>query len=165
LYSHLFRGYWGFITLQDKLFRWSAGTAIVVSAVVAIIVPATKDDGRFSIGLLTLGLSAAVMKAGIVFFALIISSALGLRWGYYSFGILSGIGLFATVEAASVAARLYEGVRAHADFALIKSGAFACTMLIWVIFYAREPRTASANIVPDNNLDSWNQALVEMLTR
>ncbi len=165
LYSDLFRNHPGFSAWQDKLFRWSAGTSIVVSAVVASIVPATNENDRVMIGVLTFGLASAVMKAGIVFFALIISSALALRWSYYAFGILAGIGLFATVDAASVAARLYGGEKAHADFALIKSGAYACTMLIWVIFYVREPRTASVNVVPDDNLASWNQALVETLTR
>ena len=165
LYSHLFRNYPGFSALQDKLFRWAAGTSIVISAVVAIMVPTNPEDSRLMIGVLTFSLAAGVVKAGIVFFALVISSVLALRWNHYAFGILAGTGFFATVELASVASRLYGGWTAHANFSLVKSAAYAFAMLIWVLFYVREPKTVSANFVPENDLTSWNQALVEMLTR
>jgi len=164
LYTSLFRGYAGFRALQDKLFQWSAGTSLAVSVIAAVITP-VNDHTSVMTAVLTFNLTAAVVKAGMVFFILIVSSILGLRWGYYAFGILAGTGLFATVEAASVAMGLYTGDTIQPEWTLIKSGAYVCAMMIWVIFYTRQPKMVSGHVVPDNDLASWNQALVEMLTR
>jgi len=165
LYSYLFRAYPGFRALQDALFRWSAAVSLLLSVVVAGTVRGS-DYSRLMAGLLAFDLAAAVVKAGIILFAIILSSALALRWGHYAFGILVGLGLYTTVELASVAARLQMGPAASIPFRLIKPAAYVCAMLVWVVFFfGRERKAASSDVVPENSLGDWNQALLEMLTR
>ncbi|MGZ4817312.1 MAG: hypothetical protein ACXVZJ_01730 [Terriglobales bacterium] len=165
LYSYLFRDYSGFGALQNALFRWSAAVSILASVIVAAKVHGS-DSSRIMAGLLALSLAAAVVKAGLILFVIVLSSALALRWGHYAFGVLVGLGLYTTVEMASVAALLQYGPPASATFQLIKPGAYTCAVIVWVVFFlSKEQKDASANVLPENNLAAWNQALMEILTR
>jgi hypothetical protein len=167
LYSRLLRGFQGLQRLQDLLFRWSAAICVLVAVTTAAATPGTDND-RLMAAVLSLDLSAAVLKAGLIVFLFLMSSALSLRWTRYAFGILVGMGLYNAVALVTVAARAqFGGFAAVPYYGLIKLGAYNCAIVIWLLyFFARETVGQSVkSLPPANNLSSWNQALMELLTR
>ena len=111
--------------------------------------------------------AASVLKAGLVVFLVLMSSALSLRWTRYAFGILVGMGLYNAVALATVAAREQFGGITAVNFGLIKVGAYNCAIMVWLVyFFGRETVPQSVHSLPPaNNLYSWNQSLLELLTR
>lgn len=165
LYSDLFREYEGLRVVQDALFRWSAAVCILVAVVVAASVPGANST-RLLAGLTAFALGAAILKAGLIIFAMAMSSALALRWSHYAFGALVGLALYNTVELAIVAVRLQMGMTASEPYRLIRSAAYTCALLVWVAyFFSKEREQFSLESVPENNLESWNQASLELLTK
>jgi hypothetical protein len=165
LYSHLFRGFEALQRLQDWLFRWAAAICILVAVATAAAAPGADSD-RVMAAVLALDLAAAVLKVGLIVFLLVMSSALCLRWTHYAFGILVGMGLYNSVALATVAARSQFGNMAYIPYALIKVAAYNCAIFVWLVYFlGREPAPRSASSVPMNDLASWNQALLELLTK
>jgi hypothetical protein len=165
LYSRLFLGFEALQRLQDLLFRWSVAICILTAATTAAATPGTDAD-RLMAAVLSLDLAASVLKAGLVLFLFLMSSALSLRWTRYAFGILVGMGLYNAVTLATVAARTQFGDVAAVPYGLIKVGAYNCAIVVWLVyFFGRESVPQSVSAVPANNLSAWNQSLMELLTR
>lgn len=165
LFSRLFKGYEVLQRLQDMLFRWSVAICFLVAVVTAAAAPG-GDANRVMAALLALDLAAAVLKVGLIVFLLLMSSALCLRWTHYAFGILVGMGLYNSVTLATVAARSEFGTMAAIPYAMIKVAAYDCAIFVWLVYFlGREPAPYSATSVPTNDLASWNQALLELLTK
>ena len=167
LYSGLLQGFQGLQRLQDLLFRWSAAICILVAVATAAATPGTDAD-RLLAAVFSLDLAASVMKAGLIVFLILMSSALSLRWTRYAFGILIGMGLYNAVALVTVAARTqFGGIAAVPYYGLIKLGAYNCAIAIWLVyFFGRERVRHTVSALPAaNHLFSWNQALLELLTR
>lgn len=166
LYSRLLRGFEGLQRLQDLLFRWSAAICVLVAATTAAATPGTDAD-RLVAAIVSLDLAASVLKAGLIIFLMLMSSALSLRWTRYAFGILVGMGLYNAVVLAGVAARAQFGDIANVPYGLIKVGAYNCAIVVWLVcFFGRETvRESISSLPPASNLASWNQALLEVLTK
>jgi hypothetical protein len=165
LYAQLFAGYAGLRILQDVLFRWSAALTILVAIVVAASVPAGDSD-KLMAGLLAFDIAAAVLKAGLIGLLLLLSSALALRWSHYAFGILVGIGLYNSVELATAVVRAAAGPLATSPYVMIKPAAWNCAALVWLYYLStRETAQTALKTLPENQLASWNQALMELLSR
>jgi hypothetical protein len=165
LYCELFRGYEGLRVLQDALFRWSAAVCILLAVVGAAVVPGANAS-RLLTFLLSFAVGAAILKAGLIIFAMIMSSALALRWSHYAFGALVGFATYNTVELASLAVRSQMGASASAPYQIIHSAAYNCALLIWVgYFFSKERKQLPLESVPENNLAAWNQALLELLSK
>lgn len=165
LFSQLFSGYEALRRLQDALFRWSAAVCILVAVVVAASVPGSEAS-QLKQGLLAFALGAAILKAGLIIFVMLISSALALRWGHYAFAVLVGMGLYNSVDIATTAVRLQVGSAAAVPYALIKTGAYTCALLVWVwYFFSQEHSPERLRSVPQNDLVSWNEALLQLLMK
>ncbi|MBZ5568368.1 MAG: hypothetical protein LAN64_11025 [Acidobacteriia bacterium] len=165
LYSLLFLGYEGLRVLQDVLFRWATAVCVLIAVTVAASVPGA-DSSRLLAGLLAVHVGAAILKAGLIIFAMVMSSALALRWNHYAFGALVGFALYNTVELAAGAARVNLGMIASGPYRLISPAAYSCGMLVWVAyFFSKEKEPVPLKSVPENSLAAWNQALLELLTK
>ncbi|MGI9103835.1 MAG: hypothetical protein ACR2IF_15455 [Terriglobales bacterium] len=165
IYSQLFAGHAGLRKLQDILFRWSAAMSIFVAVVVAASVP-MGDSQKLMAGILAFDIAAAVLKVGLVAFLLILSSALALRWTHYAFGIAMGMGLYNSVELAVAVARSAAGPLAAFPYSIFKMAAWNCAVLVWLYYLsARDSGKTALRTVPENQLASWNQALLELLSR
>jgi hypothetical protein len=167
LYSRLLQGFEGLQRLQDLLFRWSAAICILVAATTAAATPGTDAD-RLMAAVFSLDLAASVLKAGLIVFLILMSSALSLRWTSYAFGILVGMGLYNAVTLVAVAARAeYGGIAAVPYYGLIKLAAYNCAIVVWLVyFFGRERVRQTVRSLPAaNNLYSWNQSLMELLTK
>ena len=165
LYSQLFRGFEALRRMQDLLFRWSAAICVLVAVTTAAAAPGTDVDLLMA-AVVALEIAAAVLKAGLIIFLMLMSSALSLRWARYAFGIVVGMGLYNSVALAAVTAWAQFGAVAAAPYVLIKLGAYNCAILVWMVyFFSRETIRQSAVLVPANDLASWNQALVEFLAK
>jgi hypothetical protein len=166
LYSRLLRGFEALQRLRDLLFRWAAAICMLVAVTTAAATPGTDAD-RLVAAIVSLDLAASVLKAGLIIFLILMSSAMSLRWTRYAFGILVGMGLYNAVILASVAARAQFGGIANVPYGLIKVAAYNCAIVVWLVyFFSRETVRESVNSLPPaNNLSSWNQALLELRTK
>ncbi len=165
LYAQLFASHAGLRKLQDLLFRWSAAMSILVAVVVAALVP-SGDSEKLMVGILAFDIAAAVLKVGLIAFLLLLSSALALRWTHYAFGIVMGMGLYNSVELAVAVARSAAGPMAAMPYTVLKLAAWNCAVLVWLYYLsAKESSKTTLRTVPENQLASWNQALMELLSR
>jgi uncharacterized membrane protein YhaH (DUF805 family) len=165
LFSQLFSGYEALRRLQDALFRWSAAVCILVAVVAAASVPGSEAS-QLKQGLLAFALGAAVLKAGLIIFLMIVSSALALRWGHYAFAVLVGMGVYNSVDIVTTAVRLQVGAAAAVPYGLIKAGAYTCALLVWVwYFFSKEHSPERLRSIPQNDLVSWNEALMQLLMK
>jgi len=99
-------------------------------------------------------------------FLFIFASSLGLTWRHYVFGIALGFGIYAIVDLASLAARTQLGLISADVASVVRSVAFNCAVLIWVI-YTLQPNPAESQIpeIPRHDLEKWDRALVQLLQR
>jgi hypothetical protein len=165
LYSRLFGAYQALRAWQDWLFRWATAICVLMAVVVAASVPG-RDFTQLMAGLVAFDLGAAVLKMGLITFALAISSALALRWNRYSFAILVGLGVYNSVVLAATAAYLHLGTFAARPYQLIKPAAYVCAILVWFVYlYGKESEQVPLTLVPENDLASWNEALLHLLNR
>jgi len=82
------------------------------------------------------------------------------------FGIALGLGLFASIELAAVAVRSQVGAAANSGFSQINSAAYRSGVMIWLCcLLAPKPASQYAGVVQHNDLEKWNQALLEILER
>ncbi|MBZ5628102.1 MAG: hypothetical protein LAO06_04465 [Acidobacteriia bacterium] len=151
--------------MQDALFRWATAVCVLIAVTVAASVPGAQSS-RLLTGLLAFALGAAILKAGLIIFAMAMSSALALRWNHYAFGTLVGFALYNSVELAAAAARVNLGTVASGPYRLVSSAAYNCAVLVWVgYFFSKEKEPVLLKSVPENNVAAWNQALLELLTK
>jgi hypothetical protein len=165
LYAQLFSGFEGLRALQNALFRWSAAVCILIAVIVAASVPGS-DSSPLLQGLYAFDLCAAVLKAGLIIFVMVLSSALALRWNHYAFAVLVGMGVYNSIELATVAVRLHMGPTASVPYSLIKQAAYTCALLVWIgYFFGKERSGMAVASIPQNELAFWNQALLELIGR
>jgi len=93
-------------------------------------------------------------------------SAFPAFFWYLAFALAKTAVQYPMRRVASVSYYYYsQSIGMQPEWTLIESGAYACAMMTWVFFFAREPKKIPASMVPENDLAAWNHALVEMLTR
>jgi len=82
------------------------------------------------------------------------------------FGIALGLGLFASIELAAVAVHWQIGESVAAVCSQINSAAYSSGVMIWLCYLlAPKPALQYAGVVQHNDLEKWNQALLEILER
>jgi len=127
---------------------------------------ANPDSGKIIAGILTAERSLRIIQAGLLLFLFLFSSSLGLTWRHYLFGIALGFGTFAIVDLASLAARAQLGHISADVVSLVRSVAFNCAVLIWVVYiFQRKPSEFQIPEIPTHDLEEWDRALVQLLQR
>ncbi|HXZ80847.1 MAG TPA: hypothetical protein VEG30_13025 [Terriglobales bacterium] len=165
LFCCLFRPYPGLQGLGKVLFL----SAMVVLLVIASIVAshgANPDSGPIIKGILTVERSLRIVQAGLLLFLFLFSSSLGLTWRHYLFGIALGFGVFATVDLASLTVRTQLGLISADVASLVRSVAFNCAVLVWVVYtLQRDPSEFRIPEIPNHDLQKWDRALIQLLQR
>ena len=166
LFFHTFRPYAGITHLASALLRWAA----VILLLIAVLLAALTSSSDFDLVLaafFAMERSLQIVQGGLLFLLFVLTSALGLRWRQPSFGIALGFGIFTSVNLAAYSLRVQFGMTSHEILSFISSAGYNCAVLVWLVsLYAREPilRKLSPHI-PTWDLESWNQALLNLLRR
>jgi len=148
-------------------------TLIVRGAVVALVtlagyvIYAQSGDARsYSSALLLAEQAARIIEVGSVMFLFLSSSAFGLHWRQNLFGIALGLGMVTAVELITVSLVGHVRPNVVPVFNFVRVLAFGTSLLIW-LGYLLVPERATSNLeIPkQDQLEQWNQAVMELISR
>jgi hypothetical protein len=148
-------------------------TVIFRVAVVALVVLACAvyyaESGNargFARGIMLAEEAARIVELGVIMFLFLSSSAFGLHWRQNEFGIALGLGTCAAVELFNVTLMTHVSQEAAQIFSLLRSFSFNLSLLIWLGYLlVPERATSSAEIPKRDQLEQWNQAVMELISR
>jgi hypothetical protein len=110
--------------------------------------------------------AARVVEVGLIMFLFLSSGVFGLHWRQNVFGMALGLGLFAAVELVTVKLIGHVSVPIARAFNLVHGVSFCTTLLIWLGYLlVPERATNSAEIPHRDQLEQWNQAVMELISR
>jgi hypothetical protein len=163
VFASVFKSYPGLKRLGHILFR--GGIVVLLFAAITVAAQA-PDDGTFYIlsRVHLLDLSVSVMQSGLWLLLIGFSFYFGLTWRSLAYGIAFGLGIFASVELATEAIRVWTGPVAGYAFDLVSMATYHCCVVIWLV-YVLAPEVASSTVkeLPQSNLEQWNAALQRLL--
>jgi hypothetical protein len=165
IYRKVFQNYDAIRRFGGIIFASAAVALLGVVVLTAASAPGVDVPGIIK-AVVLLERSVRLMQCGLLAFLFLLTLFFGLPWRNYLFGIALGFGAFATMELVALAVRSHMGAIADNALSQINSGAFDGGVLIWVCYLlAPEPAPQYAGLVAHNDLERWNQALLEMLQR
>jgi len=107
-----------------------------------------------------------IVQVGLIMFLFLSSGAFGLHWRQGIFGIALGFGIFTSVELVMLAVYLRIGSAALPAYAIARLVAFSLSLLVWMGYLlAPERVTASAEMPKRAQLEQWNQAVLELISK
>lgn len=148
-------------------------TVIFRVAVVALVVLACAvyyaESGNargFARGIMLAEEAARIVELGVIMFLFLSSSAFGLHWRQNEFGIALGLGTCAAVELFNVTLMTHVDPATAQIFSLVRSLSFNLSLLIWLGYLlVPERATSSAEIPHREQLEQWNEAVMELISR
>lgn len=164
--GHMLRPYEALSGLGRKLFL-GAGALLVLAAVAAAANTSTALDQNALIAWMVVAeRGLRMVQCGLLAFLILFSTYFGITWRHHVFGVVLGLGVYASVELAATAVRSEVGWIGHETYNLVRLMASACATLIWAAYLLRpEPERRAVNHVPRTQVEQWNQALQEMWQR
>ena len=150
--------------LATVIFRVAVVGLLVLACVVIYMQSA---DARGIVKAVLLAAEAArLIELGLIMFLFLSASAFGLHWRQHVFGIALGLGMFAAAELTSVTLLGHVNPATVHAFSLARSISFAVSLLIWLGYLlAPERGTSSAEVPKRAQLEQWNQAVMELISR
>jgi hypothetical protein len=161
IFSSVFGKYPGLKQLTRILFRRATVVLLFAAIVVAARAP---DDGTLAIlsRIHLLNLSVDVMQSGLLLLLVGFASYFGLSWRSPAYGFAFGLAIFATVDLATEAVRVWNGP--VPDFDFVTMATYHCCVVIWLVYLlAPEIARRAAKELPENNLEQWNAELQRLL--
>src|SRR5215831_18552600 len=110
--------------------------------------------------------AARIVELGVIMFLFLSSGAFGLHWRQNEFGIALGLGTCAAVELFSVTLFQHAGKETAQIFSLVRSLSFNLSLLIWLGYLLVPERAPSSAEIPKRDqLEQWNEAVMELISR
>jgi hypothetical protein len=107
-----------------------------------------------------------IVEVGLIMFLFLSSSAFGLHWRQNVFGIALGLGIFTSVELVALAVFIHLGPSALPGFDIARVVAFSLSLLVWLGYLlAPERVTARVEVPKRAQLEQWNQAVLELISK
>jgi hypothetical protein len=107
-----------------------------------------------------------IVELGLIMFLFLSSSAFGLHWRQHEFGIALGLGTCAAVELVNVTLMTHVSPAAGQVLSLVRSFSFNFSLLIWLGYLLVPERATSSGELPKQaQLEQWNQAVMELISR
>jgi hypothetical protein len=166
LSAHLFRNYGVLRRFLRPFFGWILVTFLLLGLYLAYV-RAGHDVSHMISVLSVLERAASMLQCGLLVAMFVFSSYLGLSWRSYVFGIALGLGIFAGVELAASAIRSETGYLYSDALNYLIMATYHCCVLIWA-FYLWAPERSSqyaVKVLPQTDLESWNEELQRLLKR
>jgi len=165
IYCKVFQSYDAIQQLGGIVFGCVAAVLLVVSVLAAVSAPGIDTPGVVK-AIVLLERSVRVMQCGLLMFLFLLSFYFGLSWRNHIFGIALGFGVFATIELVAIAVRAQIGAIANTAYSQVNSAAYSCGVLIWVCYLlAPKPAPQYMSMIHHDELEKWNQALLQLLER
>jgi hypothetical protein len=106
----------------------------------------------------------AQSTVGLLMFLFLFSTAFGLHWRQYVFGMALGLGIFATVALVDITVRNYWGIEVNNPISLLRAITFNISLFVWTGYLlVPERQTSLAEAPQHGQLEQWNQALTEFI--
>ena len=166
IFSHVLRPYEGLRRGSTLVFRWVGVFLILGGIGVALAGPSNEPVWAVR-GALVIQRSIDVVQCGLLGLLFLAASYFALTWRNYVFGIALGFGVIATLEllASAIAAQsspVVSGVILNS----LPRVAYVIGTMIWVAYLALpEPSRLELKLLPQHDLEKWNQELLQLLQR
>ncbi len=165
IFTCVFRNYPALTELSRLLLRWTTG--VLVLTAVAVTAAAPKETPFLLSGVHLVNRAVGLVQSGLLVFLFLFCAYFRLSFRSYAYGIAMGLGIFASVDLATAALRVWIGAAAGSyalDF--VTMATYHCCVLIWLV-YLLAPETAarSVQVLPDHNLEQWNTEMQRLLLR
>jgi hypothetical protein len=165
VFKHLFSVHGALLKLARLIFR-CAIVGFLCIGLTMIFVQSPNATGSLGKGILVVEQATRIIEVGLLMFLFVCSSAFGLRWKQSEFGIALGLGLFATVELTAVTLRPQVGAQAWEILNVIRIVAFNTSLLVWLGYLLAPEQAASTAEIPKRaQLEQWNEAVMELISR
>lgn len=152
-----------------KLARTVFGGAIVVLIVLGAIVIYAQpqaETASFASAVMVVAEATRFIEVGLLMFLFLFSTAFGLHWRAHAFGIALGLGVFTAVDLVNVTLRSHFGNNATDVLNLARVAAFCLSVLMWTVYLSAVERVTTTGEVPERaQLEQWNQAVMELISR
>jgi hypothetical protein len=164
IFTDLFSPHQALRKLATMVFR-GAVVALILLAF-GVIYFQSVDVRGIARAILLAAEAARIVEVGLIMFLFLFSSAFGLHWRQNVFGIALGLGMFAAVELVTVTLIGHVSTTTAQVFNLARSISFCASLLIWAGYILAPERDTSSVEVPKRaQLEQWNQAVMELISR
>jgi hypothetical protein len=164
IFSNLFSPHPALRKLATVTFRVAVVGLIVLAC--AVFFAESGNARGFYRGIVLAEEAARIVELGVIMFLFLSSSAFGLHWRQNEFGIALGLGTCAAVELFNVTLIPHASKEAAQIFSLVRSLSFNLSLFIWLGYLlVPERATSSAEIPKQAQLEQWNQAVMELISR
>ncbi|MGZ4875360.1 MAG: hypothetical protein ACXVJL_09590 [Candidatus Angelobacter sp.] len=164
IFTHVFSPHPALRKLATIIFR----VAVVALVVLACGVIYAQSGNAKSIprAVLLAEEAARIVEVGLIMFLFLSSSAFGLHWRQNVFGMALGLGMFGAVELVTVTMIGHVSSASGQVFNLAHGISFSMSLLIWMGYLLAPERATAAIEVPKRaQLEQWNQAVTELISR
>jgi hypothetical protein len=164
IFINLFSPHPALRKLATLIFR---GAVLALLVLAGGIIYAQSADARGIANAVLLAAEATrIIEVGLIMFLFLSSSAFGLHWRQNLFGIALGLGMVAAVELVTVSFVGHVSPGAVQALSLIRVSSFGMSLLIWTGYLWAPERTLATVEVPQRaQLEQWNQAVMELISK
>ncbi|HEY2115322.1 MAG TPA: hypothetical protein VGJ51_09535 [Candidatus Angelobacter sp.] len=164
IFTNLFSPHPALRKLATVTFRVAVVALIVLACTVFY---AESGNARgIANGIMLAEEAARIVELGLIMFLFLSSSAFGLHWRQNEFGIALGLGTCAAVELFNVTLMTHVSREAAQIFSLVRSCSFNLSLVIWLGYLLVPERTTSSAEIPrQDQMEQWNQAVMELISR
>jgi hypothetical protein len=165
IFSHLFSAHGGLRKMATLVFR----VVVVLLMLLAVAVIYAKGPiGKSGIGtaLLIVEEACRIIQVGLIMLLFLFSSAFGLRWRQHVFGVALGLGMTTVGELLAVTMVPHVNKTMAWSLDLAHVAAFDLALLVWMGYLITpEPAPSDADVPQHAQLEQWNQAVMELISR
>ena len=172
LFGVLLKAYSALRNIADSLFRWGTVGLLAIAVSFAVHRQWHPYDSRLGAGLDLIDTTVDFVQCGLLIALLVFFRYLRLSSRNYGFGIVVGLGIFATVDLATSAVLLMESGKVpfeqqgilQLNMTVISMAGYLVSVLIW-LGYSLFPQPAPELTVriSQHDLDSWNEEMQRFL--
>jgi hypothetical protein len=166
IFTSVFRSYPAITELSRLLLRWT--TVVLVLTAVAVTAATPRETPFLLTGIHLVNRAVGLVQSGFLVFLFLFCAYFRLSFRSYACGIAMGLGIFASVDLATAALRVWTGTTVAGTYTLdfVTMATYHCCVLIWLV-YLLAPETAarSVQVLPDHNLEQWNTEMQRLLLR
>lgn len=163
IFRHLFAPYLALRRLARQIFQGAVALLILLGWVVWYAQP-LGESNHLQASFFLVEQVTRILEVGLLFSLFLFTSAFGLHWRQYVFGIALGLGVFTAVELVAVTMRLQFGLTAGSIFNMCRSVSFNASLLIWIGYILAPDMVASPAEMPKRaQLEQWNRAVMELI--
>jgi hypothetical protein len=172
VFTALFAPHAALRRIARMVFRWGM-VLLVLLGIVVIATEASVNRNMFGSAVMVIAEAARFVEVGLLMFLFLCSGAFGLHWRAHVFGIALGLGIFAAMDLLNVTLHSHFGnipFFGNNDVVdvlnLTRGAAFCISVSMWAAYLYLPEHVASSNEVPKTaQLEQWNQAVMELISR